>query len=219
MSQVATIRESSAPRSAECAAVVREPGFHLLVESLACGARPAARTAADLPVLAVPAGVTQLAPDRDPLALVPAAQAGSDEPAAGALVLEPVTVGGRARLLLLTPAGLHARLNGAAVPALALLEVGDQLQLGGRAVLHVTEYRRAGAVSPPAKLVGSPCGVCRLPLTAETTVHICRCGLPLHLEGPPKPESERLECALFGDCPTCGSEVRTEGGHAWLPEL
>lgn len=219
MSQVATPRESRALRPAASAADAREPGFHLLVESLECGAHGSARTATDMPVLAVPDGVTQLCAARDPLALVPVAHAGSDQSASAACVFEPVKVAGRARLLLLSPAGLHARLNGAAVPALALLRVGDQLQLDGRVVLHLTEYRRAGAVSPSAELVGSPCGVCRLPLTAETSVHICSCGLPLHLEGPPKPESERLECALFGDCPSCGSEVRRESGHVWLPQL
>ena len=196
------------------AATPCNPGFRLFVESLENGACPGARTVADLPLLEVPAGVTHLAPTREPLALV------RRRPRAAAVVLEPLQVGGRSRLLLLTPTSLRARLNGQAAPIVALLRVGDQLQLDARAILHVTEYRGAGAVSPSPELVGSPCGVCRLPLTAETSVYICGgCGLPLHLEGPPKPESDRLECALFGDCPSCGTEVRTASGLVWLPEL
>jgi len=213
MSQLVAVREST-QRSGERTQPVadpRTPGFHLFVESLASGVS----TVADLPVLEVPAGVSYLAPAREPLALV------TRKPRTPAFVFEPLRAGdqegGRARLLLLTPAGLRARLNGSAVPRLALLKVADQLQLDARAVLHVTEYRRAGAVSVTPELVGNPCGVCRLPLTAETTVVVCTCGLPLHLEGPPKPAGERLECALLG-C-SCGAEVRLESGHVWEPEL
>jgi hypothetical protein len=68
--------------------------------------------------------------------------------------------------------------------------------------------------------VGRPCAVCRLPIAADTRITTCgTCALPFHLEGPPTPENERLECALFGDCPGCGSAVNTAGGHVWLPEL
>jgi len=206
----------------------RVPGFHLFVESLAGGAG-ASTSSADLPVLAVPAGISFLVPSRGEVSLV------SRRPEDAALVLEPVQVDGRARLLLLATGGgepeqllgadaatlsgrLRARLNGHAAPVLALLKVGDQLQLDAQVVVHVTEYREAGASRPTPELVGKPCGVCRVPLTAETSVYLCSCGLPLHLEGPPKPESDRMECALLG-CPSCGASVRQEGEHVWVPEL
>ena len=191
------------------------PRFQLLVEDL--GAAPVARDAAALPVLEVPSGVSHLDLGAEPLALAPHA------PAKPALALEPIeataTAGVRSRLVLLTPPELRLCLNGLPLPAVALLVVGDQLQLDTRAILHVTEVREAGASAPSPALVGSPCGVCRLPLTADTAVLICGCGLPLHLEGPPKPKGERLECALIGDCPSCGAEIKPDGGPVWLPEL
>ncbi len=221
MNPLVALRESAALSAAERslpAEAPPQPGFHLFVESLDGTADSSVPSACDLPVLQVPAGISHLAPAREPLALV------SRKPRTPAFVFEPLAAGeqqdGRPRLLLLTPAGLRARLNGQAVPRVALLKVGDQLQLDANAILHVTEYRLSGAVAPSPELVGKPCGVCRLPLTAETTVYICVvCGVPLHLEGPPKPAGDRLECALFGDCPSCGDKVRTESGHVWVPEL
>jgi hypothetical protein len=218
MSQVSSVQVVPPSPSATCGSISstdRQPGFHLLVESLEHdSAASTVKTAADLPILEVPSGVLHLVPTKSPLRLV------SRKPRLAACVFEAVEVGGRARLLLVTPPGLRVRLNGQAVPLVVLLKVGDQLQLDARAILHVTEYRGAGAIRPGIELIGSPCGVCRLPLVAETQVYICGgCGLPLHLESAPKPEAERLECALFGDCPSCGAEVKTSSGHVWLPEL
>ena len=189
----------------------RLPGFHFLIESL--GSK-AARQPSELPVLELPPGVSHLLPARESLAL------SARKPRRPALTMEPVVLGGRPRLLLLTPPSLDARLNGQALPLLALLTLGDQLQLGPRHLLHLTEYRTGGIVRPDSQLQGQLCGVCRLPLTADTQVYLCGgCGLPLHLEGAPKPEAERLECALFGDCPSCGSEVQTASGYLFQPEL
>lgn len=221
MNPLVALREPDALPAAERSLpgeAPRQPGFHLLVESLADTAGSTVPSACDLPALQVPAGISHLAPAREPLALV------SRKPRTPAFVFEPLAAreqqDGRPRLLLLTPAGLRARLNGQAVPRVALLRVGDQLQLDANAILHVTEYRLSGAVAPSPELVGEDCGVCRLPLLVDTTVYICvGCGLPMHLEGQAKPADDRLECALFGDCPVCGSKVRTESGHVWLPEL
>lgn len=217
MQRVAHASESTAARpipQERSRALAHMPGFHLLVESLEAERAP--RSAVELPVLEVPPGVSYLAPSRSPLALV------ARRPRAASLAFEPVSLGaggGRARLLALNPAGLRARRNGLPLPIVALLDVGDQLQLDARAVLHVTEYRRAGAERPAPELVGRRCGLCRIPLTAATTVFLCSCGVPLHLEGLSVPADRRLECALLGGCPDCERPVRVEGGHVWLPEL
>ena len=191
----------------------RTSRFQLFVEEL--GENVARRTVEELPLLDVPAGISHLDPAADTL------EVAHGSPQGPAFVLEPVEASGRRRLLLLAPPGLRARRNGLPVPAVALLDVGDQLQLDARAVLHVTELREGGAVPPPSSLVGQPCGVCRLPLLADTTVVICGCGLPLHLEGPPKPVEDRLQCGLLagGECPSCTAPIRPEGGRVWLPEL
>lgn len=213
MNPIEKIPEPEGPGAAR--AGTTERSFRFFVETLTGSAAAPPPAATDLPVLEVPKGLTYLAPGSAPLTLVP------NEPSAAALVLEPVHVAGRPRLLLMSPGGLHARLNGQAVPALALLKVGDQLQIdAASAILHVTEHTAGGATPPAPELVGQPCGVCRLALTADTAVYVCSgCSVPLHLEGPPKAEGERLECAMFGDCPSCGAEVRTSGGYAWVPEL
>ena len=56
---------------------------------------------------------------------------------ASALRFEAVRFEGRAALLMLSPPGLAVRVNGQAAPRVAVLGVGDQLQLGD-AVLHLT---------------------------------------------------------------------------------
>ena len=159
-------------------------------------------------------------------------------PARPVLALEPVQVEGRPRLLVLQPGapGLQRsngaasskgpraprprmRLNGQPLPPVAILRVRDRLRVGPR-TFHVTAFRAGGAVAPAPAQLGVPCGVCRLPLTQETLVHACECGVLLHLEGEPIPVEERLECALVGDaCPSCESALMLEGGHVWLPEV
>jgi len=247
MSSTSSIRKPLLPSSLERASSAppaRKPGFHLLVETLATQlgssaplpggpdtpgersstsnpATPGAsgRTAAELPVLEVPEGISHLSPTREPLALVPR------KPSSAAHMLESIESAGRSRLLMVSPAGLRTRLNGQAAPLVVLLQVGDQLQLDPHTILHVTEFRGAGAVSPGPEQLGRLCGVCRIPVEAGTTIYVCSgCGCPLHLEGEQqegesKPEAERLECAKFGDCPSCGTAVNTSSGHVWEPEL
>jgi hypothetical protein len=200
---------SSTPADALSANGRAEYGLHLLVE-----ARRTTTTSVSpkWSALALGASVMHLELGRQALALTEAAPRGP------ALLLEILPPGGSARLLCLPPRSARLRLNGRPAPPVALLELGDELQVGGFTV-YVSEHLGGGAVPVPAELVGSPCGLCRLPFAAGTDVARCRCGEVLHLEGPPKPEAERLECALLGDCPTCSRPLKLAGGWAWLPEV
>jgi hypothetical protein len=137
---------------------------------------------------------------------------------ARALHFEPLTVDRRPTLLMLTPPGVRTRVNGRPSPSLALLEVGDQLQVGDT-VLHLTQYREFAVGPPPPELLGRRCGVCRVPFDRETRVYLHDCGAALHLEPESKPAEERLECALLGDCPNCGEPISMEPGYSFLPEI
>ena len=123
-----------------------------------------------------------------------------------------------APLALFVPAGLRVRLNGLPAPVVAPLRVKDQVQLDSRTLLHVTACLNPRIETPAGELLGRSCGLCRRALDASTRVYVCPCGVPLHLEGP-EHGSERLECAHFGDCPSCERPVRSEGAEAWMPEL
>ena len=136
---------------------------------------------------------------------------------AATLLLEPVELGGRRLLLVATVGGLTPRLNGAPAPVVALLDVKDHLRVGDAAV-WVSEYLESLPGPPPAELVGKPCGLCRLPVEASSAVYRCDCGVLLHLEGEDRPAETRLECALVGDCPNCGTAVRLDRGPVWTPD-
>lgn len=134
------------------------------------------------------------------------------------VVLEPVSIGGRARLLAIAPPELRLRVNGLPAPDVAVLQVGDELHAGGGPPLYVTEYRSPRIETPAGELLERACEVCRLPLTPETRVYVCHhCGSPMHLEGPEHPGGDPLTCALLGDC-VCETPVATDGGYAWRPE-
>jgi hypothetical protein len=126
-------------------------------------------------------------------------------------------VGGGWALLMLTPPSLEVRLNGLPAPRVAVLAVGDQIQLP-EAVLHVTKHRSVALGPPSAALVGKTCGVCRGVFDERTVVLVHDCGAALHLEPESKPAGERLECALLG-CPDCGKPVSLESGFSYLPEV
>ncbi len=185
--------------------------FQLVIESAPTASPPAA---AEMPFLAVPTRVSFLVQRKG----VPALS--TRRPARPTVAFEPVVVGSRPRLLALQAGPGRVRLNGLKMPPVALLQVRDQLQVDVTGTLHVTELRSGGAVPPSPAQVGTPCGVCRLPVTAQSRVYVCQCGVLLHLEGAPIPAEDRLECALVGDtCPSCTTEIVSEGGHVWLPEL
>jgi hypothetical protein len=135
-----------------------------------------------------------------------------------ALRFEPLTVGRRAALLMLSPPGVEARVNDRPSPRLAVLGVGDQLQIG-ETVLHLTRYREFAVGPPTPELLGRRCGVCRVPFDESTQVYVHECGAPMHLEPESKPANERLECALLGNCPNCEEPIIMQSGYAYLPEL
>jgi hypothetical protein len=134
-----------------------------------------------------------------------------------ALYFEPLTVGRRASLLMLSPPGVDARVNDRPSPCVAVLEVGDQLQVG-ETVLHVSRFREFTVGPPSAELLGQRCGVCRVPFVESTQVYVHECGTPMHMEPESKPAAERLECAALGDCPNCEQPIVMQSGYSYLPE-
>jgi hypothetical protein len=196
-------------------------GLHLLVEPLAPEFNNAT-DAHDLPIVVVPASASYLYLEAGDGGRFPSVIRLVDgEPhLAHALRFEPVRAARRPALLMVTPTGVgRLRINGRPAPRVALLRAGDQLHLDGSMALHVVLKRKLEVVKPPSELVGRPCGYCRVPFTEETTIVVCECGVPLHFEGPPKPEGERLECAQLAACPECQTELPCEAGELELPEL
>ena len=135
-----------------------------------------------------------------------------------ALHFEPLTVGRRAALLMLSPPGVEARVNDRPAPRLAVLDVGDQLQLG-ETVLHLTRYTEFAVGPPTPELLGRRCGVCRVPFDENTQVYVHSCGSAMHMEPESKPAAERLECAALGACPDCEQPVVMQSGYETLPEV
>jgi hypothetical protein len=119
---------------------------------------------------------------------------------------------------MLTPPCVKVRVNDRPSPIVAVLNVGDQLQIGD-AVLHLTEFREFTVGPPSPELLGRRCGVCRVPFDEQTRVYLHECGEALHLEPESKPAEERLECALLGNCPNCGGSISMESGYSFTPEL
>ena len=113
---------------------------------------------------------------------------------------------------------MKVRLNDHPSPIVAVLDVGDQLQIGDT-VLHLTKFREFAVGPPSPDLLGRRCGVCRVPFDEQTRVYLHDCGEALHLESESKPAEERLECALLGNCPNCGGSISLESGYSFTPEL
>lgn len=195
---------------------IAESGFELLYAS---GAGREGAVATEWESLPLAPGVTYVALPTTSAA-VPVRSSRRRSKAAGAqVVMEPLSIDGRPRLLAIAPPALRLRINGLPAPGIAVLRLGDELHVGGGPSLYVTEYRRPRIEVPSGELLERSCEVCRLPLTAETRVYLCSsCGSPLHLEGPERPPDVRLQCARMGDCPGCGTPVSTASGYAWRPE-
>jgi hypothetical protein len=196
-------------------------GLHLLTEPFAPDTSNPT-DARDLPIVLVPTGASYLNLESKGGVKFPSVMRLVDCEAhlAPALAFEPVHVARRPALLVVTPPSAdRLRINGRPAPRVALLRVGDQLHLDGSCALHVVRKRKLEVVAPPSELVGRPCGYCRVPFVPETTIAICDCGVPLHLERPPKPENERLECARLTGCPECREKLPSEAGELELPEL
>ncbi len=171
--------------------------LRIFVEPLV-GEDDAPRGASELDVMPIPDG-------GGPLAL--------DE----AILLEGITIEGRAVLAMSTPPGRRVRINGTRAARLSVLHVADQIQLDD-VVLHVTYMRRPRVGPPPKDLVGKPCGVCSVPFASRSVVVAHDCGRVLHLEPKSTPAEDRLQCALLG-CPDCNEPLVLEAGYAYEPEI
>lgn len=183
-------------------------GFFFFVEKLSEDAPPAAM---ELERLDVPAGVSCLRDLRDlEDGLVPG---GTDEH----LCFEPVSWDRKPAVVMSAPPG-RVRLNGHRAPRLSVLDVGDQVSQD-ETVLHLSRIRRPHVGTAPKDLVGRNCPVCMVPFAEASNVVVCECGAGLHLDPESVPESERLDCALLGSCPTCDQPVSLEAGVVFLPEL
>jgi hypothetical protein len=192
------------------------PDLRVLVEPLA-GWGERRRDVAELRDVPVGEGVRSL--DVDSFAALPRLVAARRDRAPGprALQLEALSVERGSVLLVITPPSVAVRVNGARAPRVAVLRVGDQIQLP-EAILHVTEYRNVTLGSPSGALVGGKCDLCRGVFDERTVVLVHGCGSALHLEPESKPAAERLECALLG-CPNCEEPVSLESGFSYLPEI
>jgi hypothetical protein len=93
----------------------------------------------------------------------------------GALHFESLRVEREAALLMLTPPGVRVRVNDRPSPIVAVLGLGDQMQVGDT-VLHLTRYREFSVGSPTPELLGRRCGVCRVPFDEQTRVYLHDCG-------------------------------------------
>lgn len=183
-------------------------GFRLLYES---AHETGFRASDENPeMLVIDAGVSSVAlgASGDPEIL------GADAPApTGAMFqVEPVEVERHPTLVMLAPRPSPVRVNDTPAPPLSLLVVGDVIQLGD-VLLHISWYQ-APQVGPVAEhLVGKPCPVCRTPVDANATAFVHSCGVALHYE----PDEEGLQCALLGDCASCGQAVSLERGLTYRP--
>src|SRR6516162_4587722 len=110
--------------------------------------------------------------------------------------------------MVLPPSHL-VRINAAPAPRVTVLRIGDWVRLSAGLLLRVALYNRPAIGPPGPELLGKECPVCRVPLSAETTVYVCAsCGAGLHCEGPDHAEQERLECArICSACPRCMTPV------------
>jgi hypothetical protein len=161
----------------------------------------------------IPQGVSSFAPKRG---AAPRVEAHAEAQAARGIVFETIPSGGRDLLVMRTPPGFSASVNGRPAPQLAVLEIGDQLRVGDE-LLHVTRFRRIEAAPPSEDQIGRVCGVCKIEIHAETRIIVHECGALLHLEQESVPELERLDCALVG-CQECSLPVEFEAGFVFLPQ-
>jgi len=122
-------------------------------------------------------------------------------------------------LLMATPRGLDARINGLPAPRIAILDVADQVQVAD-GVLHVTRYRTPWVGTPAAEHLGRRCPVCSVEIEADTRVSLHDCGAVLHAEEPgDKPDADLLQCVQLGSCPDCDKSVSMTTGFVYTPEL
>ena len=137
-------------------------------------------------------------------------------------IIEPISAGPRSHLLLASPSGRRARVNGLPSPRVALLDVKDQLQIDDvDHVLHVSMFCQPFIGPAPDTSVGKVCNVCLTPLVQGQRLFLCPwCLNGLHCEEPAPGGAPGLECArLSSACPTCHEPLRWEPGFVFFPEV
>jgi hypothetical protein len=186
--------------------------FHLCIEadaseSSAGGPVPATETRRRLEV---PVGGPSLLTLTDPPQVLPEVPTGQ-----GAAVLEPVRHEGRSYLTMVLPHNHLVRVNSAPAPRVTVLRIGDWVRLDDGLLLRVALYNRPAIGPPGPELLGKECPLCRVPLSAETTVYVCgSCGAGMHCEGLERDEQDRLECARIGStCPRCSTPINLTEGY------
>ncbi len=189
---------------------------HLVVDALspeaqaAAGGWPGAAGEHRHPVIKIPPGVSYLVEGDDrPRLLTRRSKVPAD-----AFVVEPLDYEVQPQLLVITPPGRRARVNGQIAPLVCLLNERDQFRLGDDVVLHMTIYNRPRIGPPEATSLGKECPVCRGPFEADSTVYSCwSCSAQMHAGG-----SDGRDCArVAGECSHCHKPVRLEEGYSVPP--
>jgi len=155
----------------------------------------------------------------------PSLTAGDTRSKTSLCCLEPVYHTEQPLLVFLCPRSdrqqpSHPRLNGQPAPTVAVLGIGDQLQVGSH-VLHVTIYNQPVIGAATDEQVGRDCAYCRLPIAAGATIYHCPCGAILHSEAEATDSAdEPLRCLQNVTlCPACQESIRLEKGYLYEPAL
>jgi hypothetical protein len=136
------------------------------------------------------------------------------------ILLEPMLNVRPPLLVVLAPQDRPLRVNGQRAPSLVTLVERDQFQPDDMHVLHVMIYRRALIGRATGDQIGTTCGICLTPISADARVYTCgTCGVALHQELRGNGDSEPLECsAAVSACPACETPIVVSEGYNWKPE-
>jgi DNA-directed RNA polymerase subunit RPC12/RpoP len=155
-----------------------------------------------------------IAPDQ-----LPRVQTQPPATALQAIAFEPVFYQGHAYLVM-RRSSREVRLNGQPAQRIAVLRVGDQVQVSDQHLLHLSLLTRPFLGPCPAEHVNAKCPYCRSTLEAGTHIYVCpHCQAALHCQGDEVPEGARLECAkMLSECPRCRMPVKLTEEVAYVPE-
>jgi hypothetical protein len=148
---------------------------------------------------------------------------------AGTFVVEQIVTESGPHLLVLTPPGRSARVNGAPLPRVGLLRDGDQVLLDGVVSLQVAVVRRFFRQAAERQHTTRPCVVCRGRIVEGREIYLCACEAVMHCESPESSEGsadflllgstdERLNCAaMLPGCPVCQRSIEWPAAEAPRP--
>jgi hypothetical protein len=128
-------------------------------------------------------------------------------------VIEPLPASQAA--VLISPPGGSALVNGMPVPHVAVIQIGDEVELSGhdRLRFHLTVYNQPHFGVVAAEFVGRACPHCTIPFDAGTRVYTCKCGCVLHAE---ESGTDPLKCAeMVSECPGCSGQIVLREGLVW----